>query len=129
MLITTYNFAVGEDESVEAKEMAASSLISSIYNVENVTSKELKIIRLFIFVERGRFLKPYSSNCKYFYYGKHIIEYAECFRPFSLAPLLCKLYMHTFHLKNSEIKNFNKHRDFVKSNNIPIIIKLIVPKH
>ena len=38
-------FTVGEDESVEAKETAAANLISSLYDVERVTSTELKQIK------------------------------------------------------------------------------------
>jgi len=38
-------FAVGEDESTEAKETAAASLILNLYNVERVTSSELKQTR------------------------------------------------------------------------------------
>ena len=48
----------------------------------------------------------------YFHYGKHFIEYAERFRPFSLDPLLSKLYMYTFNLKNRKMKNFIKHTEF-----------------
>ena len=77
------------------------------------------IVEVFLvkFWQRGRFLKPDSSNSKYFYCGKDFTEYAERFWPFSLGPLPNKLYMYTFHLKNSKMKNFKKtYRNFVKSN-------------
>ena len=49
-------------------------------------------------------LKPDSSNSNYFYYGKHFIYDAERFWPFSLGPLLRKLYMYTFYLKKKTVK-------------------------
>ena len=54
--------------------------------------------------QRGRFLKPDMSDSKYSYYGKHFIYDAERFRPFSLDPLLNKLYMSAFHLKKKTVK-------------------------
>ena len=35
------------------------------------------------------------------------------FRSFSLGPLLSKLYVYAFHLKNSKMKNLNKHTEIL----------------
>ena len=62
-----------------------------------------------LFWQRGSFLKPDSSNSKYFYYGKHFTEYTERLWPFLLGPFWNKSYVYTFHSKKLENEKFNKH--------------------